>query len=110
MTWTSREKLSRLGEKVDGLILVYEDENYRIPQLVSRQVMRTPTPGLYSDAHGTYVLGETFFIHEYPAYLKLRAVLRDQKSAHLLRVGVIERELENVQAIITSLSSEVKGE
>lgn len=100
-----------LGAKVDGYILGYEAQDARMPQLIPATVNRAPTPGLYVDQQGSMqTLGVTFFIHEYPAYLALRRALKDEKEDLLTLLGSIERELKDVDAIISSLSSEVRGE
>jgi len=100
-----------LGEPLYGFILRHHTEYSSIPVLVTAYVQRLPTPGLYiDDAGAIHVLGETFFIHEYSAYIKLRGVLRDLDKALLEEARKVEVELENVSEVVISLSSQVLGE
>lgn len=99
-------QVPQLVEYVDGWVLIMATDDYPVPQLIKGKVLRTPTPGLYIPADSTgwdyqyYILGETFFTHEYPAYLKLREILTKQKQAKQFQIDMIDEELSNVEAVI----------
>jgi hypothetical protein len=93
---------------VDGFIVEFNENG--VPNLRATSVERTGTDGLYFSNGYVYTLGETFFPHEYPAYLRLRQLLNNEKILHERHLARIEGSLKNINRIIASLSSDTKGE
>lgn len=91
---------------VDGFVVLFDDEGK--PFIRATSVQRTGTDGLYYLDGAVYTLAETFFPHEYPAYLRLLQLLRNEEIIYKKRLLRIGRDIDNVTKIITALSNDPK--
>lgn len=100
-------KTSRLTSKiseskvVNGFIVVWTEDG--MPHLEARRMVQLE--GLHyrstrTEDRKVYRLAEDFFIHQLPAYLRLKEILKAQQHSHQIALASIAEDLESVDLMI----------
>jgi hypothetical protein len=98
-------------EVVDGFIVTWTATG--LPELEARRMIRLDQEIHYRSTRETedgrvYRLAEDFFIHQLPAYIRLKELLKAQQFHHQMMLGIVEDELDKVDQVIEIARKEDK--
>src|SRR5437879_2884518 len=94
---------------VSGFIIVWTEDG--MPELEARRMVQLE--GLHyrstrTEDRRVYRLAEDFFIHQLPAYIRLKEIIKAQQHQHQMALARVSESLESVELLINQARKEDK--